>query len=85
VQSGMEARRVVSFRSRRSAYRRVVLALPAAAQVTRELRLTVLPGVVEIDAIGVRSRAASDPPPGVTRRRPPPSSRDGARTCGGPT
>jgi hypothetical protein len=51
----MEARRVVSFRSRRSAYRRVVLALPAAAQVTRELRLTVLRGVVEIDAIGVRS------------------------------
>jgi hypothetical protein len=44
----------VSFRSRRSACR-VVLALPAAAQVTRELRLTVLRGVVEIDAIGVRS------------------------------
>jgi hypothetical protein len=56
-------RRIVSFRSRRAANRRVVLALPASGAATTELRLTVLRGRVEIDAIGVR---AAGP---VARRR----------------
>lgn len=49
-------REVVSFRSRGTANRRVLLTVPVSAKATSELRLTVLRGAVEVDAIGVRRR-----------------------------
>jgi hypothetical protein len=47
-------RRVVSFRARRGHNRRVVISLRTRRRAVNRLRLTVLRGRVEVDAVGVR-------------------------------